>query len=58
MSLITMEVLIDHGTLTAKEPHLLPETGAGLLTIIRSGESPIAARPPCSCHWFAARRAQ
>jgi hypothetical protein len=46
MSLITMEVQIDHGTLTAKEPHLLPETGAGLLTIIRSGESPIAAKTP------------
>ena len=38
MSLITVEVEIDHGALTAKEPHLLPETGAGLLTILRSVE--------------------
>ena len=36
MSLITVEVEIDHGTLTPKEPHLLPEQGAGLLTILRS----------------------
>jgi len=46
MSLITMEVQIDHGTLTAKEPQLLPETGAGLLMIIRPGESPLTARTP------------
>lgn len=46
MSLITLEVQIDHGTLTAKEPHLLPETGAGLLTILRLGESPCARGSP------------
>ena len=46
MSLITMEVQIDHGTLTAKEPHLLPETGAGLLTIIRSGGKPDCGEDP------------
>ena len=37
MDLITLEVVIDHGTLTAKEPYLLPEQGSGLLTILRSG---------------------
>jgi hypothetical protein len=37
MSLITVEVEIDHGALTAKESHLLPEQGVGLLTILRSG---------------------
>lgn len=36
MSLITVEVEIDHGMLKAKEPHLLPEQGAGLLTILRA----------------------
>lgn len=41
-----MEVQIDHGTLTAKEPHLLPETGAGLLTIIPPEESPLTAKTP------------
>ena len=53
MSLLTMEVQIDHGTLTAKEPHLLPETGAGLLMIIRRGKAPLRRRHPWSCHWFA-----
>ena len=46
MSLVTLEVQIDHGTLRATEPHLLPETGAGLLTILRSGERPIPPRSP------------
>jgi hypothetical protein len=46
MSLITVEVQINHGALTAKEPHLLPETGAGLLTILRAGEGPNEARTP------------
>lgn len=44
MSLITVEVEIDHGTLRAKEPHLLPEHGAGLLTIIRSSPGPVFPR--------------
>lgn len=39
MSLITVEVEIDHGKLTAKQPHLLPEQGTGLLTILRSEET-------------------
>ena len=43
MSSITVEVQIDHGTLTAKQPHLLPETGTGLLTILPAREAP---RPP------------
>jgi len=34
MSLLTVEVEIDHGKLTPKEPHLLPETGRGLLTVL------------------------
>lgn len=33
MSLITVEVEIDHGKLTPKQPHLLPETGRGMLTV-------------------------
>ena len=33
MDPITVEVDIDHGRLTARQPHLLPETGTGLLTI-------------------------
>lgn len=34
MDLIRVEVDIDHGRLTARQPHLLPETGKGLLTIV------------------------
>jgi len=36
MNLLTVEVEIDHGRLTAKEPHLLPEKGRGLLTVLAS----------------------
>jgi hypothetical protein len=44
MSLITVEVQIDHGRVTPKEPHLLPEAGTGLLTILRSEPSPSLPR--------------
>ena len=44
MSLIVVEVEIDHGSLTAKEPHLLPERGRGLLTIVKSEVPPTSAR--------------
>jgi hypothetical protein len=37
MSPITIEVDIEHGKLTARQPHLLPETGTGCLTILPSG---------------------
>jgi hypothetical protein len=35
---ITVEVDIDHGRLTARQPHLLPETGTGLLTVVAPAE--------------------
>ncbi len=35
---ITIEVDIDHGRLTARQPHLLPETGTGLLTVLAAAE--------------------
>ena len=38
MDPITVEVDIDHGRLTARQPHLLPETGTGLLTILSPAE--------------------
>ena len=44
MSLITLEVEIDHGTVKPREPHLLPEAGAGLLTILRSEPTPSPPR--------------
>lgn len=44
MSLITVEVEIDHGKLTPKEPHLLPEQGTGLLTILRAEENAASPR--------------
>ena len=44
MSLITMEVEIDHGSLTVKEPHLLPERGKGLLTVVQSEKVPQSPR--------------
>ena len=40
MSLITVEVEIDHGSLMARDSHLLPDRGVGLLTVVRSEESP------------------
>lgn len=43
MSLITLEVQIDRGRVTPKEPDLLPEAGTGLLTILRSER---ATSPP------------
>lgn len=44
MSLITVEVDIDHGSLTVREPHLLPERGRGLLTVLQSEQPSPAAR--------------
>ena len=38
MSLITVEVEIDHGSLIARDSHLLPERGVGLLTIVGAEE--------------------
>jgi hypothetical protein len=34
MSMVTIEVHIDHGKVTPVEPHLLPECGRGLLTVL------------------------
>jgi hypothetical protein len=36
MSLITIEVAIDHGRIVPREPMALPEHGSGLLTILES----------------------
>ncbi|MGA2064172.1 MAG: hypothetical protein ABSG86_04355 [Thermoguttaceae bacterium] len=44
MTRITVEVDIEHGRLTARQPHLLPETGTGLLTIVPSGEGSVPPR--------------
>ena len=38
MEPIKVEVDIDHGRLTARQPDLLPETGTGLLTILAPAE--------------------
>lgn len=35
MSMVTIEVEFDHGTLIASQPHLLPDKGRGLLTILQ-----------------------
>jgi hypothetical protein len=35
---ITVEVDIEHGRLTARQPHLLPDTGIGILTVLPAGE--------------------
>jgi hypothetical protein len=45
MSLITIEVEIDHGKIIPREPAKLPEHGNGLLTIL-SPNGPDEARPP------------
>ena len=34
MNVVTVDVEIDHGTLKAKDPDLLPETGSGLLIVL------------------------
>ena len=34
MSMVTIEVEIDHGKVTPVEPHLLPERGRGLLMVL------------------------
>ena len=47
MSLLTIEVSIDHGRVTPTEPIQLPETGRGLLTIL---PSPAALRDPLQPH--------
>jgi hypothetical protein len=36
MSYVTLEVEIDHGKVTSKEPSKLPDKGSGLLTIFQS----------------------
>jgi hypothetical protein len=38
MSLVTIEVEIDHGKIIPREPAKLPEHGNGLLTILSSNE--------------------
>ncbi len=42
MDRITVEVDIDHGKLTARQPELLPETGTGLLTILAPAEEGVS----------------
>lgn len=44
MSLIVVEVEINHGSLTVKEPHLLPERCTGLLTIMKSEDVSLPGR--------------
>jgi hypothetical protein len=44
VELIRVEVDIDHGRLTARQPHLLPETGTGLLTIVAPEEAAAQTR--------------
>ncbi len=44
MRAITVEVDIEHGKLTARQPHLLPETGIGLLTILPPDERSVPPR--------------
>ena len=56
MSLITVEVEIDHGSLTTKDSHLLPERGVGLLTIVRSEDAPREKSPALICRWCIACR--
>lgn len=34
MNPLTVEVEIDHGKLTTRQPHLLPEKGRGVLTVL------------------------
>lgn len=37
MNRVTIEVQIDHGKVTVAKPHLLPEHGRGLLTVLPAG---------------------
>ena len=47
MSLLTIEVSIDHGRVTPTEPVQLPETGRGFLTIL---PEPATLRDPLQPH--------
>lgn len=40
MSMVTIEVEIDHGKVTPVEPHLLPEHGRGWLTVLTANSGP------------------
>jgi hypothetical protein len=44
MIAITVEVDIEHGKLTARQPHLLPENGVGLMAIVSSSGGVYAPR--------------
>jgi hypothetical protein len=46
MSYLTMEVEIDHGKVTTKEPSKLPEKASGLLTIFQPEISGMPKRTP------------
>lgn len=44
MAPITVEVDIEHGRLTPRQPDLLPEMGTGLLTILPRSEGSVPSR--------------
>jgi hypothetical protein len=46
MSYLTLEVEIDHGKVTVKDPAKLPEKASGLLTIFQSQTSEAANLTP------------
>jgi hypothetical protein len=46
MSYVTLEVQIDHGKVTAKEPSKLPERASGLLTILQPETSAVSELTP------------
>jgi len=52
MSLLTIEVTIDHGRVTPTEPATLPETGRGLLTILPEPAQAVSIGPSPFHHWL------
>jgi hypothetical protein len=52
MSLLTIEVSIDHGRVTPTEPATLPEIGRGLLTILPESAPTVPGGLPPFHHWL------
>ena len=52
MSLLTIEVSIDHGRVTPTEPTTLPEIGRGLLTILPEPAQAVPGGPSRFHRWL------
>ena len=56
MSLLTIEVAIDHGRVTPIESAMLPDVGRGLLTILPAQPPAVSGEPTRFQRWVAKAR--